>query len=118
MGIFINVYKYLTRGSGWKRQQHYRRRARIPSMVSSTRMKGNRHKLEFRKFHLYMGFIYLFSACEDAQTLEEVAQRGYGGSILRDCQNLTGHGPKQPAPVRPALRGRQYVEVRFTSTIP
>lgn len=37
------------------------------------------------------------------QTLEEVAQRVYGVSILRDIQNLAEQGPGQPALPDPAL---------------
>jgi len=42
--------------------------------------------------------------CERGQTLEQVAQRGRGASILAGTQNLTGHGPEQPAVGGPTLR--------------
>jgi len=37
------------------------------------------------------------------QTLEQVAQIGYGISICGDIQNLTGHSPVQLALTDPAL---------------
>ena len=40
--------------------------------------------------------------CEGGQTLEEVAWRGCGVSILGDIQNPSGHGPGQPALAAPA----------------
>ena len=54
------------------------------------------------------------------QTLEQTAQRGCRVSILGDIQNLTGHGPEQPAVTDPALsRGwtRQSPEVLPASAI-
>lgn len=44
--------------------------------------------------------------CEVGQTVEQVAQRGCGVSIPGIIQNLTGHGPGQPAPRDPALMGQ------------
>lgn len=40
---------------------------------------------------------------EDAQALAQVAQRGYGVSILADIQSPTGRGPENPAVAGPAL---------------
>ena len=47
----------------------------------------NRHKLKYRKFHLNIrkNFVTLH-----AWTLEEVSQRGCGGSVLGVTQNLIG----------------------------
>lgn len=44
-------------------------------------------------FYIYV-FIYY---CESGQPLEQAAQSGSGITILGDAQNLTGHGPGQPA---------------------
>lgn len=41
------------------------------------------------------------SYCEGGQTLDQVAQRWCGVSILGDIQNLDEHGPRQPAIVDP-----------------
>jgi len=45
--------------------------------------------------------LFFFFCSKGGQT--EVAQRGCGVSILGDTQNLTGHGPNQPAVGDPAL---------------
>lgn len=37
--------------------------------------------------------------------LEQVTQRGCWVSMAGDSQNLTGHGPEQPAVVDPSLNG-------------
>jgi len=34
--------------------------------------------------------------------VEQVAQRGCGGSVLRDHPGLAGHGPEQPVLAAPA----------------
>lgn len=40
---------------------------------------------------------------KDHQVLKQLAQRRYGNSILVDGHSSTGHGPKQPALMEPAL---------------
>jgi len=46
-----------------------------------------------------LGFVY----SRGDGTQEQVAQRGCGASTSGHTQNLTGHGPEQPAVVEPAL---------------
>lgn len=48
-----------------------------------------------KKIHLIIR-IHIY-CCEVCQSLEQVAQRGCGFSILWDVWNLTGHGPGQLA---------------------
>lgn len=45
-------------------------------------------------------------SCKGDRTLEQVAQRECGVSILRDIQNSTGQGPEQLALGDPDLRTR------------
>lgn len=45
----------------------------------------------------------LFFNWKNDQTLDQAAKRICGVSILGAFENLTGHGPKQSAPVNPAL---------------
>ncbi|KAK4822670.1 hypothetical protein QYF61_019037 [Mycteria americana] len=71
-------------------------------MVPSDRTGGNGHKLKYRKLHLNIRKLFFFY-CEDDQTLEQIVHRGCGVSVLEDIQNLTVHGPGQPAPADPAL---------------
>lgn len=60
------------------------------------------HKQKFRKFCLNVRELFY---CECGQILEQVTQRGYGVSTLREIQNLTGHNPEEPALSDPALSG-------------
>ena len=66
--------------------------------LGGDRTRRNGCKLKYRKFSLSRR-----RSCEGSQTVEQVAQRGCGLSIFGDTQNLTGHGPGQPAVADPAL---------------
>lgn len=45
--------------------------------------------------------------CKGGRAWKGVAQGGCGVSILRDAQNLPGHGPEQPGLAEPYPRGRR-----------
>ena len=66
---------------------------RLFSVVPGDRTGDKGYKLKYRKFCLHKRKKLLHSVSE--QTLEEVAQRGCGVSILGDTQKPTGDGPKQ-----------------------
>lgn len=55
---------------------------------------------------LHLNTIKDYYYCAGAQTLEQVAQRHCGVSILGEVQNSTAHGPGQPALGDPALSSR------------
>lgn len=60
-------------------------RARLCSVVSSARIRGNEHKLKYRRSHLHIGN-KLFTI--------RVVKRGNrlcGDSILGDTENPSGH---------------------------
>jgi len=61
-GNLIHVYKYLTRGS--------KEGARLFSVVSSDRKRGNRHKLKYSEFHLNIRTNLFY--CEGGQMLIQV----------------------------------------------
>ena len=67
------------------------------------------HKLKYKKFHLNIRE-NLFS-CEGDCTLEQVAARGCGVSVLGDIKNPTGHGPGQPAVVDTTLSRRAGLDL-------
>jgi len=90
------VYKHLMGGSKINRDRLF--------LVVSSERRGNGHKLKYRKFHIDLR--KNFSYCEDGRTLEKVARRSGGLSILGDTQNTTGEGPEQPAQVDQALNSR------------
>lgn len=94
-GDLTNVYKSL---KGGKEKQG----ARLFSLVSTDRTRSNKQEFPNRKLNLNKrNFFY----CEGGQTLEHVAWRGYGVSVLGDIKNLTGHDPKQPDLGDPAWAG-------------
>lgn len=67
------------------------------SVVASNRLRGKRHKLRHRKFHLNVRKNFY------TVRLEQAAQRGWGVSFSGDSQNPLGCDPGQPAPGEPAL---------------
>ncbi|KAK4811097.1 hypothetical protein QYF61_016383 [Mycteria americana] len=73
----------------------------IPSIYSALITTGNGHKLKYRKFCLNIRKKTPLFYCEGGQTLEQVAQRGCGVSVLGDIKNPTGCGPEEPALVDP-----------------
>ncbi|KAK4829453.1 hypothetical protein QYF61_004671, partial [Mycteria americana] len=75
--------------------------ARLFSVMSCDRTRGNGHKWKYKKFHLSIRKSLFY--CDGDRTLKWVAQRSCGACILGDIQNPTGHGPGQPAVVHPAL---------------
>ncbi|RMC17110.1 hypothetical protein DUI87_05687 [Hirundo rustica rustica] len=66
---------------------------RIFSVVPTNRKKGNRHKVQYRKFHVNMRENVLVGDRE----LEELAQNGCEASS-GDIQNLPGQNPVESAP--------------------
>lgn len=67
-------------------------------MVPSDRTRAKEgHKVKSRKFCLN---IKMPSYCEDGRTLEQVAQRTVGVSVLRDTQNLGRCSPRKPLGLR------------------
>jgi len=60
-------------------------RARLFSVVSSNGTRGNGHKLKYRKLHLNITMD--LRSVREIKTLEPVAQRSSGVSILGDAQN-------------------------------
>lgn len=67
--------------------------ARIFSVVPTNRKRGNRHKVQYRKFHVTMRE----NVFAGDRELEQITQRGCGGSS-RDIQNLPGHDSVESAP--------------------
>lgn len=62
-------------------------RDRLFSVISSEKMRNNRHTLKERK-----SLLNTTKNCEGSQTLEHIAQKGCRVSILAHIQNLTRHG--------------------------
>ncbi|PKU45726.1 hypothetical protein llap_3960 [Limosa lapponica baueri] len=95
-GNLINAYKYLKGGC----QEDG---ASLFSVMPSDRTRGNRHKLQHRKFHLNMrrNFFTLRVTEPWKRLPREVVE-----SVSGDIQNPPGHVPVQPALHGPALAGR------------
>lgn len=72
----------------------WRRKTRCSVVVSSDRMRGNGHKLKWKKFCLSIRKKPFFVLCnESGETPEEISHRPCGAVIYRGTQNLTGHRP-------------------------
>ncbi|KAK4823761.1 hypothetical protein QYF61_006057 [Mycteria americana] len=79
------------------------------------------HKLKYRKFYLGIRKKYY---CEGGQTLEQVAWRGGGVSVLGGIQNTTGHSPEHltlmcinlDALISKPSSGLYYEKKKITST--
>lgn len=78
-GNLLNGYKYLK--EGWKKGSW----ALSSGVQEAGRTKWNTG-----------GSVWLSHDCEGDWGLEQVSVRGCGGSIPKDTQNLSGHGPGQP----------------------
>jgi len=76
---------------------------RLFSVLPNDRTSCNGHKLKHRKSHLSIRKSFFYS--ESDQTLEQVAQRGCGVSIIGNSHNLNGHSPEQPGLADSALQG-------------
>ena len=82
-GELINGYKYLEGGCE-------EGRARLFSMVSTDRTRGNGHKVNRRRLFDHQESLF---HCEGGEALGQDAQRGCGVSILGGIQKLSGHCP-------------------------
>jgi len=91
-GIFISLYKYLTRGSKGRQTLFIGIQWQDKRQWAKTEIQEILFKLKKKLF-----------PCEGSQTLEQVAQKGCEVSILGDTPNSTGHSPQQPALVHPTL---------------
>lgn len=60
--------------------------------IHSERTRGNKHKLPQRKSQIDIRKIYHH---DSDKTVEQVAQKGWGVSILVSLQDLTEEGPEQ-----------------------
>lgn len=69
------------------------------SVASNKWTRGHRHKLKYQN-HLN---IRKYFDSGGGQALTQVPQKGCSRSVFESIQNLTGHGPEQPAPTDPAL---------------
>lgn len=61
-------------------------------VVLSDRMRGNAHKMKYKKFSLN---IRKYFSCEGAQRPEQVFQRFCRISVLGGIQNLDGQGSEK-----------------------
>jgi len=59
--------------------------------------KRQQAQIEIQKFFLNINPPHTLFHHEGGQALAQVAQSGYGVSILVDIQSPAGHGPEQPA---------------------
>lgn len=73
--------------------------------MPSRRTEGNRHLQEILCKHKKNTFVH----SKGSQSLDHIAQRSCGVSVLGDAPTPVGHGPEQPAPGDPALDERQVL---------
>lgn len=76
--------------------------AKLFLVMPSDIPRGNGCQLKNMKCNLNTGkafFLILFFSfyCKNGETLEQVAERRYVGSVCRDMQNMTTHNPGQAA---------------------
>lgn len=77
--------------------------ARLFSVVSSSRTRGNRHPLKYMKIYLSIRNIFFTPR---GQTLKQLDGGGCGVFILGDSQNPPGQDPEQSVLVDTALSRR------------
>jgi len=75
---------------------------RLFSVVPGNKTRGNRHRLEHRKFHTNMRKLLYF---EGYRALEQADQRGCGISFSGDIQNQPGCFAALTYSKEPALAG-------------
>ena len=69
-------------------------------LVPSGRMRGNGHKVRYRKFHLYIRRIFFMVRV--VKYRHRRTQGGCGVSLLGNVEKPSGHGPGQLALDGPA----------------